>query len=238
MQWDIDYEAARTCGVGRYVDFWFLTRGVYLETNITEANLMYIDVEAQLTHCFDPRSDSLISCYDNSFQIYLENGEDIYHRSPTLNELSHLHNISNGTSPGALLSRSKQTFSFRSNFSQAAFVIRSRGACGKIYRMKLYYYACEEMFVNLVRFQQTRSPDSGFTTVTGNCLKNSLLVGHFGSLIAHCHSNGSWTMDKMPKCVCSEGNFPYSTYGCQGEFKSCPEIKRQINQHCKSRSRS
>ena len=194
-----------------------LTRRVDLQTNITGADVIYVDVEVELKDCARPIKLGIrrTLCHNNHFEIYLGNSSSFYHRQHA--SFSKLYNVTNHTSPDALLLRSNQTFSFRPNISEAVFAVRSTGACGTIYKLKLYYYECEEMITNLVRFQQTPSPAAGFRAVTGNCLNNAFQTRNSKSLIALCHSNGSWAIDEKSSCACGKGYYLYKTIGCIGK---------------------
>jgi hypothetical protein len=139
--------------------------------------------------------------------------------SSVLDDLSRLYNISNHTGTEAeLLTKSFQTFSFhRNNSKWVTFAIRSRGACGKLFQMKMYYYECKETFINGTHFQKTLSPTSGFKKITGDCSVNSLQLHNSTNLNGFCYSNGSWSIDQETEvsgCLCIEGYYPSKTKGC------------------------
>ena len=213
-----DRSSASTCGTGKDAEFWFLTDYVNLGTSF--ANIIYIDVEAELTLCFNPGTNSYVPCYSKYFEVYLYRGKyephSIYVALNDLHTFSPLYNVSNHTVPGAeLSSRSNQTFSFLQNNSHwVTFAVRSRGACGEIFGMKMYYYECEETFINGVHFQNNLSPSIGFKNVTGDCSGNSLPLHNTTNLIGFCHSNGSWSTGQETKCLCIRGYHPSKTTEC------------------------
>ena len=215
---------AYTCGTGKEADFWLITDDVNLET--TFAEIIYVDVEAELTMCFHPGYNAALPCYSNNFEVYLYHGKNESRPShfPDIADLlrtfSPLYNISNHTGNKAeLLSKSIQTFSFHKNNSRyVTFAIRSRGACGTIFRMKMYYYGCEKTFFNGVHFPRTSSPSTGYKAVIGNCSKNSLPLQNTTNFIGFCYSNGTWAIRQETKCLCSEGYYLSKTTGCLGKY--------------------
>ena len=184
--------------------------------------MIYVDVEAELTvtQCFNPGRNRNSPCYSNYFGIYLYRGN--YHEPRSyailLDDLLHtfspLYNITNHTVPEKELWKSNQKFSFLQNNSRGVtLAIRSKGACGTIFGMKMYYYECEETFINGVHFQNTASPSIRFKNVTGDCPGKSLQLYNATNLIGFCHSNGSWSPGQESKCLCTEGYYPSNTPG-------------------------
>jgi hypothetical protein len=73
------------------------------------------------------------------------------------------------------------------------FAVRSRGACGKIFRIKIYYmHVCKESIIKNIKFERTLSPAKGFKNVTGNCSENSIPSQNATSFKGYCYPNGSW----------------------------------------------
>ena len=213
----------RTCGVGQEADFWTITK--HVELNTTFADEIHVDVEAELTLCLNPGNNARLPCYTNYFEIYIYRGTDKENEykpaNPNLADLlkvySPLYNITNNTLLNATLTRSVQTFSFPKNNSQGVvFAIRSRGACGNIFRIKMYYYFCEETFIKGIKFERTLSPAKGFKNVTGNCSEYATSRnGAMASFNIYCHPNGTWSKpeDDNLKCLCIEGYAPDKTDG-------------------------
>lgn len=214
----------RTCGIGQKADFWTITNPV--ELNTIFADEIHVDVEAELTLCLNPGNNARLPCYTNYFEVYIyretSDKENVYRPDdPNLADLlkvySPLYNITNNTLPNASLTRSVQTFSFPQNSSQRVVIaIRSRGACGSIFRMKMYYYYCEETFIKGIQFEITLSPAKGFKNVTGNCSEYAIPPNSAkASFNIHCYSNGTWSKpeDDNLKCFCIEGFAPDKTNG-------------------------
>ncbi len=231
LKWNLDLinkTKLKTCGFGKKADFWIVTN--YVNLNTTFADVIHVDVEAELTSCLYPVSGGTYintPCYANYFEVYIYRGTDddkVYRPKPVprstdldilLKVYSPLYNITNNTktSPHATLTgRSIQTFSFPQNNSQGvAFAIRSTGACGSIYRMKMHYYYCEETFINGIKFEETASPAKGFKNVTGNCSEYAIsLINGTASFHRYCYENGNWSVleDENLKCFCIEGHSP------------------------------
>ena len=202
-----------TCGTGKAADLWFTTINVILKT--TRAEVIYVDVEAELTQCFHPGDNSKVPCHMNYFEVRIRYGKDGFivdnQSNETLknqlyNAFSPLYNITN-TSPHVIPTRNIQTFSFPQNNSPGVtFAVRSRGACGKIFRMKMYYYYCKETYVNGVKFGRTASPAKGFKNVTGNCSEYAISLNGTAGFNRYCYENGRWSNAKDNwKCFCVEG---------------------------------
>ena len=174
--------------------------------------MIYADVEAELTtQCYHPGNGSSVPCFSKYFEVYLYRGKYEHYysfenvSSDLLSNFAALYNIS----------RSNQTFSFLQNNSRwVTFAVRSRGACGKIFGMKMYYYECEETFINGAHFQNTSSPSTGFKNITGDCSRNSLPLHNTTNFIGFCYSNGSWSTSQESKCLCIEGYHPSKTTEC------------------------
>ena len=128
-----------------------------------------------------------------------------------------LYNITNNTSPTSTLTRTTQTFSFnKQNYSQGVtLAFRSRGACGSIFRIKVYYYYCEETINDAVKFERTLSPAEGFKNITGNCSENSVPSNNVKTVNRYCYSNGTWGKLEHGnlECFCVEGYEPNKTDG-------------------------
>ena len=211
-----------TCGTGQEADFWMITD--YVNLNTTFAEVIYVDVEAELIQCDNPLNTGKLPCYMNYFEVRIHLGEDkvfiatsIPPNIPLVEKqlysiFSPLYNISNSTSPHETLTRSTQTFSFPQNNSQGVtFAIRSKGACGTIFRMKMYYYYCEEKFFKGTKFERTASPAKGFRNVTGECSEHAIPpINGTARFNRYCYENGNWSKleDENLKCFCVEGHTP------------------------------
>ena len=225
-----------TCGAGQEADFWFITQYVNLERP-TSAEVIHVDVDAEFTLCDNPGrppSDSTVPCYSNYFEVYIYHGtgnKASYPQAFSLNDkmlYSPLYNITKNTLFNTI---SNQTFSFLKNNSQdVMFAIRSKGACGTIFRMKMYYYYCEETFINGIKFEETASPAKGLKNVTGNCSDYAIpLINGTASSNRYCYENGTWNElgDENLKCFCIEGYTP-NNGSCSSMFtylyKNCTVI--------------
>jgi hypothetical protein len=180
-----------------------------LET--TFAEVIYVDIEAELnTQCFNEGLRSYFPCYSNKFEVYAYHGKDQISGEKILDIFSQsLFNITNNTNLAkANLTRSTQTtFFFPQNNSGVTFAVRSRGACGKIFRLKMYYHVCKEKIIKSMKFERTLSPAKGFKNVTANCSENSIPSQNATSFKGYCYPNGSWRipLDDNMECLCVEG---------------------------------
>ena len=181
-----------------------------------------MDVTAEFTLCDNPGTGNFPPCSSNYFEVYIHRGKDrpdikketaetVLH-----SQFSSLYNI---TANNSLLSQTpqkqKQTFNFDQNKTEGVtFAVRSRGACGKIFNMTVYYYYCKEMFVDSVRLKKTPSPKVGPKLVTGNCSEHSQPSSNSTRLEAYCYRNGSWNMNGDLKCLCIKGYEPDEKRGC------------------------
>ncbi|XP_028394325.1 ephrin type-A receptor 2-like isoform X3 [Dendronephthya gigantea] len=245
--WVVKENIVYTCGIGTENDFWLITPYIDLSESIAE--VINVDVEAELTLCDDPGapkgSSSRLKCFSNYFEVYIYRG-NIEETSPDLNYLTErfqpLYNITNDTSPNSIFTRRIKTFSFPQNHSQGVtFAIRSRGACGSIFKMKMYYYYCKEIFINGLQFVNTTSPAKGFKTVqttaktcSNNSVKSINAAGNktMTLYIGYCFTNGTWSIPQYAdlRCLCREG---YTL--TDGLCASCPgnTYKKNIsNENC------
>ena len=182
--------------------------------------------------CFDPRNAIHVPCYSNYFQVYVYRGQNATNipsgnnkaavKKYLLNNFSPVYNITNTTSPvKATNKKEKHTFTFHQNQSKGiTFGIRSRGACGRISQMKMYYYYCEETCKNRVKFVKTISPASGSKQVHGNCSSNSSPSNNERNLKGSCSSKGTWFIRDTINCSCIQGY-----YSGRGECDRCTARK-------------
>ena len=200
-----------TCGIGTEADFWIFTK--FVDLNATFAEVINVDVEAEFKLCYYPGNDTEVPCYANYFQVYVYRGpDDVKTYSPSTPGLNHvvtiysppLQNITNNTVVGTNWTRTNPTFSFSRNNSQGVVLaLQSRGACGSIYRMKMYYYYCEEHFNNGVKFEKTASPAKGSNKVVkGHCTRNTIPYNNGTNLNGNCTYNGTWNVDDNVICTC------------------------------------
>ena len=151
-------------------------------------------------------------CYSNDFEVYIFSGNYILDDVNVTSYFKPFYNITINTSPTAILIRTTQTSSFHSeNYSQGVtLAFRSRGACGDIFRIKMYYYYCEETFNKGIKFKRTSSPAEGFKNVTGNCSVNSVPSNNVTSVNRYCYPNGTWARleNDNIQCFCVEGYAP------------------------------
>ena len=203
--------------------------------NLSEifADLIYVDVEtSEFELCFDERNGKYTSCSSNYLQVYVYRGQNAPNipsgrdkpavKHYLLNNFSPVYNITNNTSPVKTTNKTENhTFTFHQNQSKGiTFGIRSRGACVKIYRMKMYYYYCEETCKNRAKFVKTISPASGSKQVYGNCSSNSSPSNNERNLNSSCSSNGTWFIPDTINCSCIQGY-----YSGRGECGLCTARK-------------
>ena len=204
-----------TCATGQVADFWLITK--HLDLSRTFADCIFVEMEVELNLCGGK------PCNSTHFQVYIYRGEGQPNfpadaknaNSDLLLRFTPVYNISNSQISRAINERVNQTFTFYQNGTQGVtFGIRSRGACGKIYRMKLYYYYCEERLIYNAKFAKTVSPANISKVVTANCSANSLPSNNETSLKGYCQSNGTWIINNKTRCLCVKGFEPYSSLGC------------------------
>ena len=186
------------------------------------ADVIYVDVTAEFTKCFNPDTGNFEPCSSNYFEVYTHRGNDrpdIKGETAETDLHSQFSSLYNITANNSLLSQTpqkqKQTFNFDQNKTEGVtFAVRSRGACGKIFNMTVYYYYCKETFVDSVRLKKTPSPKVGPKLVTGNCSEHSQPSSYSTRLEAYCYRNGSWNMNGDLKCLCIKGYKPDEKRGC------------------------
>ncbi|CAB4014881.1 ephrin type-A receptor 5 isoform X5, partial [Paramuricea clavata] len=211
----MDEQHVKTCGIGSTADFWFVTK--FVDLGSSYADVIYVDVEAGFILCDDPGTRKKVQCFSNYFEVYINRGKDkpVVSEDNLLKLFSPVHNITNNTSLSTTLSKQTQTFSFNPNDTKGVtFAVRSKGACGKILNMTMYYYYCEETYIHSVRLKRTASPMSGSKLVTANCSQNSLASNNMTRLEGYCYSNGSWSMNNDFECSCIEGHESSTNTGC------------------------
>ena len=224
MKWTLeqDGKVLDTCGTGLEADNWFVTSFVSFDTTLAE--VINVEVEAGYKLCLINGSIAVdVPCYSNYFEVhaYLE-GYMTSHGNIT-SSFKPLYNITSNTLPTTNLTRTIQTFSFNSqNYSQGlTLAFRSRGACGSIFRIKMYYYYCEETINDGVKFGRIPSPAEGFKNITGNCSENAVPSNNVTSVNGYCYRNGTWGKLEHGnlKCFCVEGYGPNKTDGsCSSKF--------------------
>ena len=199
-----------------------------METNETLYNVkLKIEIESQIEECEVEGGE----CFKDGFELLTynregepevpydpKNSQDVLGKERAReffnNNFTSLGNI---TGNATIKERVNTTFTLNlKEFRRITFGIKSSGGCGSVIRMKVYYYVCEEMFINSVMFKMTMSPQNGSKVVFGNCSENAASVSKAGDLKAYCHSNGSWSPERDVVCRCSKGYEPTSNKGCSG----------------------
>ena len=213
FQWALDGKVVNTCGTGDEADFWFITN----YANTTLAEVIYVEIQAGHKRCDDPENGNFVPCHSNDFEVYIYPGEYMLKIEEVASYFKPLHKITNKTLPTTALTKTTQTFSFNGqNYSQGLTLgFRSRGACGSIFRIKMYYYYCEETISEGIKFERTVSPAKEFKNVTGNCSENSMSSNNVTSVYRSCYRNGTWGKleDGNLECFCVEGYEPNKTEG-------------------------
>ena len=183
-----------------------------------------MEVEAGFTRCYNVENGDIAPCYSDYFEVYIYPGKYMLYYQNLTSYFKPFYNITINTSPTATLIRTTQTCSFHSeNYSQGVtLAFRSRGACGDIFRIKMYYYYCEETFNRGIKFKRTLSPAEGFKNVTGNCSENSLPSNNVTSVNRYCYPNGTWARLEMTICnvsVLKDTNLKDES--CASELHTC-----------------
>ena len=203
LKWNIDSKKIKTCANGIYADNWLITNPVNI---LSPENLnIFVDVEAKLTMCHDISKAASQTCYSNYFEVYIHRGIVDATKDNVFKKFSQsIYNITNHTSVNATLSRSYQTFSFsHTKPENVTFAVRSRGACGSIFGMKVYYFFCDDYFINGIKYKETVSPSKGYVKVVkGNCSKNTEIPSNGTVLRGNCRYNGSWDVGDNVTCKC------------------------------------
>ena len=192
------------------------------------ADVIYVDVTAEFTLCDNPNTGKFQPCSSNFFEVYIYRGKnkpDITKKTAGTVLRSQFYSIYNITANSSLLSQTpqkqKQTFNFDQNKTEGVtFAVRSRGACGKIFNMTMYYYYCEETFVDSVRLKKTLSHKTGPKLVTGTCSEHSKPSSNLTRLEGYCYRNGSWSVTGDLKCLCFKGYGPNKKRGCSRKYNA------------------
>ena len=195
--------------------------------------MIYFDVTAEFTLCINPDTGNSVPCSSNYFEVYIHRGKD----RPEMNvetvktdlrsQFSSLYNI---TTNNSLLSKipreQKQIITLKLNKADGVtFAVRSRGACGKISNMTIYYYYCKEMFVNGARLKKTPSPRNRSKRVLASCPKNSQPSSNLTRLEGYCYRDGSWSVNGDFKCLCFGKYELNKEHGCLCKYE-VPFIRR------------
>ena len=190
-----------------------------------------IEIESQMEPC-DNRNGN---CFKDAFELFRYNGEGTpevpYEPGKSVEGLeaelkkareflqsnfTYIGNIT-GNSTSEEIMNTTITLNLK-KFRTITLGIKSRGSCGTVIRMKVYYIVCQETFINSVMFRKTLAPQNGTKVVFGNCSANSRVDLSVGNLTAFCHSNGSWSTKEEIVCRCKEGYESTDKRGCSGTF--------------------
>ena len=193
--------------------------------------MIYVDVNGEFKLCYDPGNSKPIPCSYDYFAVYINRGDEApkvtgndaeTRRQELLGKFSFVDNITSSTKPSETENVPfKETFSFnRNNTKGVTLAVRSRGACGEIFNITMYYYYCEERFIHSVKLKNTSSPKTGFKLVRANCSENSMASGNTKSLEGRCYSNGSWSVNETNKCLCTKGYEPNEKTGCSRKLNN------------------
>ena len=188
---------------------------------------MFIEIDSKMANC--DNEDGI--CFRDGFEIFTYNGNgepvipfpfngnseekgknSIYFN----NNFDFLGNITgNETSKERFI----KMFTIQvKKFNDITFGIKSTGACGTLFRMKIFYYVCQQKYKNSILLTRTLSPPNGTKVIYGNCSTNSEKLTKTSGLRAYCHSNGTWFLEKNASCLCRKGYEP-TKEGCQGKRK-------------------
>jgi len=100
----------------------------------------------------------------------------------------------------------------RNNAESFGFVFTSIASCTRITKLKLFYYECPTSR-QLTTFPPANAPNTGFTSVEGDCVRNSVKIS---TITMSCYHDGS--IHVRGECRCNKGFFKNETR-CQ----VCPQ---------------
>jgi hypothetical protein len=221
----------RTCSDEKENEVWLVANTLNVNQTIYDVKL-HIEIESQMAKCENPHG----TCFKDGFELFTYNGEgepkvpfnknqgvNVDKEKEKAREFFHNNFTYLGNITGNATSKELVNTTFTLNlkeFREITFGIKSRGGCGKVNRMKVLYYVCDQTFIKSVMFKKTSAPQNGTTEVVGNCSANTVPVSSMGNLRAYCHSNGSWSTeeDRDIECMCVKGYEPTTNYGCSGMF--------------------
>ena len=190
---------------------------------------LYVEIESQMKRCDNKNGN----CFKDAFELFRYNSE----RTPEVpfeprkssdeaekkkareflqSNFTYIGNIT-GNSTSEEIMNTTFTLNLK-KFRTITFGIKSRGSCGTVIRMKVYYIVCKETFINNLMFRKTLAPQNGTKVVFGSCSANSRVDLGVGNLVALCHSNGSWSTEGEIVCRCKEGYEFTDKRGCSGMF--------------------
>ncbi|XP_028394326.1 ephrin type-B receptor 2-like [Dendronephthya gigantea] len=230
-----------TCAGGEELELWLLTKTLTSNQSLPDVKL-YIEIESQMEECEVQNG----VCFKDGFELFKYNGTgepEIQVDTKATGDKKekqkakaffdeHFTFLGNITGNTTSMDRVNTTFTLNfKEFRDITFGIKSRGGCGSVIRIKVYYYICEETFIKSVMFKKTLSPQNGTKVVFGNCSLNSRRSSHMGDLKAYCYSNGSWSTEKNISCLCDRGYEPTEDHGCS-PCKSGRYKKEVSNEKC------
>ena len=217
----------RTCAGGHEIEAWLVTKTLNINQTLYDVEL-HIEIESQMEKCEVKNG----ICFKDGFELFRYKGEgepkvpyDAKNPDTEAEKLkSKVYLQDNfsflGNITGNSTSEERVNNAFTLNlkeFRGITFGIKSKGGCGSVKRMKVYYVVCKEIFIKSAMFLKTMAPQNGTKVVFGNCSANTALVSRTGGLRAFCHSNGSWTTEGEMVCTCDKG-YESTDHGCMGMF--------------------
>ncbi|CAB4026082.1 ephrin type-B receptor 1 isoform X4, partial [Paramuricea clavata] len=228
QQFKMEGVGYRTCSGEMENEVWLVANTLNVNQTIYDVKL-HVEIESQMEMC-----ESKDPCFKDGFELFTYNGEgepkvpfnknsgvNVEKEKEKAREFFHNNFTYLGNITGNATSKERVNTSFTLNlkeFREITFGIKSRGGCGKVSRIKVYYYVCHETFIKSVMFKKTSAPQNGTTEVLGirSCSANTVPVSSMGDLRAYCHSNGSWSTegDRDMVCMCVKGYEPTTDHGC------------------------
>ena len=112
--------------------------------------------------------------------------------------------------------RTKTRFKLSYSSQYITFGISAKAVDATVYGIKMFYYYCEETFINNIYFPNTTSSANQSKAIYGNCSENSKSLNNGTELEAFCLQNGTWTRRNGSECLCVAGFEPRS--GCQRKY--------------------
>lgn len=104
------------------------------------------------------------------------------------------------------------------NNQEVSLIFRSKGFCGGLNRIDVYYYQCPNASKELVDFKKAQpAPSTGFKHIDGVCVDNSQMNNSTDKPYMNCHATGK--MEMHGSCFCNYGytNLPRK---CQRKYHS------------------
>ena len=184
---------------------------MWLITNYADiknkTNIIYVEIEYKIDSCKKKNSCNL--------KVYVHKGKDpnIPRKNPKTylySNFSLVHVIKAVTG-----NKTKTRFKLSYSGQYITFGISAKAVDATVYGIKMFYYYCEEKFINNIYFPNTTSSVNQPKAVNGNCSENSKSLNNGTKFEAICLQNGTWTPRNGSECLCVGGFEPRLSQGCR-----------------------